>query len=336
MKNCILINSYPINPHKINLLLKQITNLKLLKLPIILCAGCDVPNNITNLVDYLVINKNKIIKPAIFQKTKFLEGQHFIAAWFQQSPDIVTFTDNIDPTITANIKLLFTLAKFFGFHNAMYTEDDNIFNNADDFIYDQLSHLNSNKSKMCASITPFSQNIMGIHTTHFFSNVDFLLENYTIPHDLNELDNHNNLRLWQPYETSIYKCFEKNLKDIRVVNIEQFIDPNFRFNRNDSMDYLINNIFSLVKFKDNTVSAYFNNTSSKLYFNVNIIINGLSISYNNFVPRHYIISQRLALGDIVEIQLADTNTNISMSKRIIYDSDHKILSLEYDKAFCGF
>lgn len=70
MKNCILINSYPNNDHRQNLLREQIKLLKSINLPIILCSGCEIPNDIVKEVNYVVINKNKRIKTDLFQKKK--------------------------------------------------------------------------------------------------------------------------------------------------------------------------------------------------------------------------------------------------------------------------
>ena len=127
MSDVILINSFPNSKRKINILKEQISNLKPIGLPIILCSGCDIQKDIYDLVDYVFLNKEKIIKPALFQKDQYLNGKSNVC--FLISGDVHIFSDNVDLTITRNIKMLFKIAQGLGFTNALYTEDDFIINN---------------------------------------------------------------------------------------------------------------------------------------------------------------------------------------------------------------
>lgn len=329
MKNCILINSYPINNHKIEILYKQILNLKSSNLPIILCSGCDVPEKIYNLVDYIVVNKKKIIKTALYQKQKYLEGKDYVCAYYTNN--VVMFNDFVDLTITENIKLLFTLAKFFGFQNVMYAEDDNIFVNANEYIQKNLSILNDSKSKMCAIITEFASNIRGIHTNHFFSNVDFLIANYTFPHDPSLLDNFQNLKPWQMYETSIFRCFESKLNDIHLIDMNErnkYLELKSLFLRDNSIDYITNQRFSLLKFKDNIVRAYIHNTSENLCLTAQLITKNGNNYIEHLNPGVWYVTEPVNFGDTVKIKITDKLSNISLTREITYDSEDKILSLE--------
>lgn len=329
MKNCILINSYPINDTKIDLLYTQITGLKSLNLPIILCSGCEVPDKISKLVDYTVINKTKTIKSASYQKRKFLEGKGYVSALYGNG--MVMFNDFIDLTITQNIKLLFNLAKFYGFENAMYTEDDNIFVNFEEYIQRNLSLLNDSKSKMCAFVTEFATNKLGLHTTHFFANVDFIIKNYIFPHNLNELDKFEYLAPWQCYEMSIYQLFEPYLNDITILNIDdenKFIKTESCFGRDDDVKYILNQRFTLFRLKNNQIRAYIRNSSR--YLNLHIYVTTKNTKYDNqnFSPECWYVTEPISFGDTIQIRITDKSSNVSLTRDIIYDDEDKVLALE--------
>lgn len=329
MKNCILINSYPVNETKSELLYKQIINLKSLNLPIILCSGCDIPIKIYNLVDYAIINKNKIIKPALYQKNKLLQNRGYVSALYINN--LVMFNDFIDLTITENIKLLFTTAKFFGYDNVMYTEDDNLFINADDYIYDKLKILNTSQSKMCAYITKFAEHLTGLHTTHFFANVDFLLENYTFPHNVNDLDNFEHLCPWQCYEASIYKCFERKLDEIHIIDISEkhkYIDSDCSINRDGSVNYILNQRFLFVKLKNEQIRSYVINTSTNLDLSIKVVTKSSMVVLENFNPGSWHITDPVQFGDVVKLEITDKSTGNVLTREIKYDGEDKILAFE--------
>jgi len=59
MKNVVLINSFPNSEKKILTLKKQISKLKEIGCPIILCSGCEVNSDIINSVDYFFFEQRK-------------------------------------------------------------------------------------------------------------------------------------------------------------------------------------------------------------------------------------------------------------------------------------
>lgn len=327
MKTCILINSYPINDFKEDMLYQQVLNLKSTNLPIILCSGCEVSHRIYKLVDYIIINKNKIVKPALFQKKKYLEGKDYVSMY--NGDNIVMFNDTIDLTITENIKLLFNIAKFFGFKTALYTEDDNIFSTDDEYIKNNIELLNGGTIKMCAFITKFVDTKMGIHTTHFFSNVDFFIENFKYPHNLNDLASSDWLEPWQCYEMCIYKCFEPHLKYIKILDINEdgkFIKSIFQ--RDNDVNYIANQRFTFIKLKNDQVRAYINNTSSNLYLNMSITTKTSHVVQTEFNPRNWYMTEPIEFGDTVKLKILDKSLNITAHREITYDSEDKILCLE--------
>ena len=330
-KNCILINSYPNDTVKLQLLREQISHFKSLELPIILCSGCSVPQDIIHNVHYIIINKEKIIKPAVYQKKKYLEGRNYVSAFYDQN--VVMFNDNLDLTITKNIKLLFKLAKFFDFENVMYTEDDNIFIDSDQYQNEHLEILNKESYKICANLSKM-ENLDMFHTTHFFANVNFFLENFIFPHSVNGLDDPyilSNLRPWSAYESSIHECFRNKLD--KVYNIDpkyttKFIDHNKQFGRDNDVNYLINQRVTLLKRKDKTVCGYVLNTSS-LINNLKIKVYTKDSYYESesFNSKCWYVTPDLSLGDYMKVEMTNKDGNL-YKKEIIFDSEDKILALE--------
>lgn len=337
MKNCILINSYPNNDHKQNLLREQIKLLKSINLPIILCSGCEIPNDIVKEVNYVVINKNKRIKTALFQKKRWLEKKLFVCAHYSfthSEPNIIMFNDFVDLTITENIKLLFNIAKFFGFENVVYTEDDNIFYNYESYFQHHLDLLNNKTYKMCATITDFGIESLGVHTNHFFSNIDFLLENFKFPHIEEELlDSYvlNELNPWKMYEVSIYNCFKNKTNDIlnidlTLLNKQLMVEKLFL--RDNSIEYILDQRFTFLKKIDGSVCGYIKNTSNNLSFNAEFKSSRSCDKLINFGPNYWFMTTNLQFGDWISIEIIDSN-GISYNKKIIYDSEDKILALQY-------
>jgi len=330
MKNCILINSYPNNEYKQNLLREQLINFKSANLPIILCAGCTPPQDIIESVDYLIVNKKKIIKPALYQKKKFIENKPYVSAYYNYMENLVMFNDFIDLTITENIKLLFNTAKFFGFENVLYTEDDNIFINYHEYFNYNFKILNENVAKMCAVISNFVNNIEGLHTTHFFANVDFVIENFKFPHSLKELENEQSVNLWpwSTYEISILKCFENQIDKIHRIDQNKLnlaIKKDSTFGRDNDVNYIISQRICFLKNINGDVTGYIRNTSTNLNLKLKIKTN---VSYDeliNFNPGCWYKTPNLQLGDFMHVTIEYNGT--IFEKKMIFDSEDKILSL---------
>ena len=107
MKNVALINSFPNSEKKIATLKKQISKLKEIGCPIVLCSGCKTPNDIIDSVDYFFLNKEKIIKSALYHKRCELDGKDHVCLTALQNNSVFIFVSNVDPTISRNTKLLF-------------------------------------------------------------------------------------------------------------------------------------------------------------------------------------------------------------------------------------
>lgn len=337
MKNCILINAYPNTKLKIELLREQISNFKSINLPIIVCSGCELPSDLINTIDYLIINREKHIKPAIFQKKCFLDGKGYICAYYTMG-DTVIFNDFVDPTITQNIKLLFNLAKFFGFENVIYTEDDNIFVDADDYLKTNLEILNNNQAKMCAVFSRFktqtSQDFSGIHTNHFFSNVDFLLDNFIFPYKSEDFveNKYDDFVPWMSYECSIFKCFQNHLDKISNIDLNYLNQQRKQdklFLRDNDINYIINQRFTFYKQKNKSVRGLVINTSTKLDFKICVYVNKqLVYNCDEFNPGVFYMTQTLNKGDTVRVDLEDYSNN-KITREIVYNDENDILALQY-------
>jgi hypothetical protein len=60
-KNAIVINAYPNNRDKMDMLDRGVSSFKKLGLPIVVISGCDVDPNVSKNIDYLIINREKFV-----------------------------------------------------------------------------------------------------------------------------------------------------------------------------------------------------------------------------------------------------------------------------------
>lgn len=315
MKNAILINAYPMGDIKENILKEQISNLKKLQLPIILCSGCDTKQDIINSVDYFILNKEKILKPISYQKKAFKMNKRYVACfyWRVVNKNIAVFEDNVDPTIAKNTRLLFETAKKFRFENVIYTEDDTIINNID-YYKENLNILNiaSSQIKMCipkCNIEPM------MFTNHYFSNIDFFLENFRVPQSLDELYDEKNfveLEPFQIYERVFYKSFKSNENKIHFIPTlyaAELINKSYLFNRRDNIDFVMKNDFSFCLGEDQKVSLFgFNYYKEELY--IKIKINNCLVKELNLVRGGWCLLDDINVGDSINIELLDKNGNL--------------------------
>lgn len=330
MSDVILINSFPNSKRKINILKEQISNLKPIGLPIILCSGCDIQKDIYDLVDYVFLNKEKIIKPALFQKDQYLNGKSNVC--FLISGDVHIFSDNVDLTITRNIKMLFKIAQGLGFTNALYTEDDFIINNLK-YVNDSFNHL-KNKGKKMVIIK--NDNVKNICTSQFFANIDFFIKNFWMPENLDQLNNEkvkNELDIHMTYEDSFARCFWPFIQDFhinRLSDMQEYIKNDLIFSRFDDLNFLCKNVAVLGKDELNNVFGFFSNFSDKNILDISVKVNN-EVVFNdpNFFYSSWFRTRFLKLGDTVEFTIRDAKDNNNcVKKKIIYNSDADILAFK--------
>jgi len=219
-KNAIVINAYPNNRNKMDMLDRGVSSFKKLGLPIVVISGCDVDPNVSKNIDYLIINREKFVLSKQYMRwcNTIRNFNNDICCTYFNTTDkqIFSYNSNHNVTIARNMKLVFNFLKSIGVENAFYTEDDNIFHEPSfDVIRENLRLLNEGSIKMsCAwGNTVTSQNM--IFTCFFFTNVDFFLKHFELPtsiegwYDVNNLFKYN---LHRSYEESFYKSFE-NIRD---------------------------------------------------------------------------------------------------------------------------
>lgn len=344
MENCVLINSYTNTEYKLGLLRENIKNLKTLDLKIILCSGCDVPDDVLNQIDYFILNKEKLIKPALFYKEKFNENKSMICAHYAYNERKVFFHDNIDLTVSKNIKLLFTLAKFLGYKNAVYLDYDTIFLDTESYINKHLEILEKTQSKMCVIETDvyltnnYSTSTLTtipcFYLTHFFSNVDFLLENFKLPCSEAELKDDyiiDNISPWSMPEISFYKSFKSNIDQIYKIDFNFYndvINCERSHVRDDDINYLIKQRVCFVKkLSDNKVFGMIINTSTKKCLKLIVKTKFGTYIDEFFNPNCWYMTPELSLGDFLETTLIENDNKVTVN--LIYNSEDKILAYEY-------
>lgn len=243
--NIIIINAFPKNEEKMLLLTEQITHLKKLNIPILLVSGCSVPEFIENKVDYLLINtENEIIGKDFSNFLRKNEIHDFaFDVISDEQREFWFYWENVNSTITKNIKLGFNLAKLLGYQTAFYTEDDNIWKSGSfDYIKNVLDNLNSGSYKMGGVIG--EQIGLGesmFFTTFFFANIEYFTNKFTVPHDLKDwynVDNIKKYRLNRTYEILFHHFFKDdyNLFYQTKEEFDKILEPklhNIAFSLND-------------------------------------------------------------------------------------------------------
>lgn len=255
-KEIVIINGFPNNERKIKILEEQITNFKQLNLPILMVSGCDVPPHISNLLDYIIVNKENEVLGRDYQHYLHSIGNRGDFLWVTLRDHYVKiYTPNVNSTITKNIKLAFNTAKHLGYTSVFYTEDDNVFKGeALEFIKTNLNRLSE------YDLISILDDIEGHHysalfTTFFFTNLDFFIPRFNIPSSAQEwwdVDNINKYSLNKVYEGIFADAFKNDISRIFSPRDEfmslidkQLVGWNL-VTRYQNEEYIINTTFTIV------------------------------------------------------------------------------------------
>ena len=259
-KEIIIINGFPNNGRKIKILEEQITYLKQLNLPILMVSGCDVPPHISNLLDYVIINKENEVLGKDYQyylQSKEVgnedKGDYM---WTSLANHWVKlFTPNVNCTITKNIKLAFTTAKHLGYTSAFYTVDDNVFRGESlDWIRTNLNRL-SEYELVSVNVDMDQVDYFMLFSTFFFTNLDFFISKFNVPSsakDWWDIDNINKYSLSKVYEGIFADAFKDDLSKIFTPRDEfdQLIEKQLvgwnLVTRYQNENYLIDTTFTIV------------------------------------------------------------------------------------------
>jgi len=284
-ESIIIINTFPNTDEKIKMLQEQITHFKTTNYPILIISGCDIPEHISSKVDYVIINKENEILDKKFNYNivkyckKMIIKSPFL--YFLTTDDFAAtfYTSKVDSTIVKNIKLSFNLAKLLGYKNAFYTEDDNLFKEKS-FVENNLKLIND-KYKIVGYLTNEGNKYKKVYTTFFFSNINFLLEKFTIPSsriDWEKEENISKYSLHKILEGSFYDMLKNDLHllyniENNVIKLEKLGDIILNINdRNNNENFTIDNFYTVLntnknekylflfnKFKTHNISIFFDN-----------------------------------------------------------------------------
>ena len=262
MLDVIIINAFPNNEQKISLLTNQVENLKKLNLPILIISGCQIPRHIIEQIDYYIINTdNERLEKDFSYKINNMGVKGPVIEWVNYGDNGLYFhTTNVNCTIVSNIKKSFELAKSLGFKTALYTEDDNIFNeNSFQFIYNTLRTLNETDKKI-AGDKWFLKDVPAlpydiVHTTFFFSNIETLLDIFEIPSNKVDWYKDENIlkyKLYKTLEGVFYELLEPHSdifldvrNELKVIEEENGILRN-QITRYQNENFLIDNYMTIL------------------------------------------------------------------------------------------
>lgn len=268
----IIINTFPNNNKKIELLKEQIINFKNVNYPILLISGCFIPKEVYEMVDYVIINKendildkkfNKIIYEYTLKNDIESSSHHYLDT---ESFHVAFYTQNMNYTITKNIKLSFNIAKNLGYKTALYTEDDNIFGKeSKNFILKNMDSIKSKKYKLCGINTIEDQKYNIVYTTFFMSNINFLIDIFDLPSNIEEWYDEKNIQKY-----SLYKIYEGVFYDLlkdKIDNVKNITDEFFTLINNDHVKlnlitryqnkkFTFDNFFNIIKSVDENDYRY--------------------------------------------------------------------------------
>lgn len=234
--NAVVINAFPINKAKEDVLELMIRNFKEMGLTVVVVSGCDIAERISSIVDYYIVNREKLFLPKQ-QKYKYcklmdIKAGQIASFWFTLGKGQAhSFSRCHNPTIARNTRLVFEFLKSLGIQNVLYTEDDNLFYlNCKDVILKTLNELNDGQYKMSTNTGTMGEGYEGsgcrnlLFSCFFFANVDFFLKHFSIPCSIEGWNDEFNIRqykLYRTYEESLYESFKQVLDDIKPFN-EQY------------------------------------------------------------------------------------------------------------------
>lgn len=305
-KDLIIINAFPKDQRRIDILEEQINYLKELNLPILLVSGCETPSEIIDKVDYFVLNKdNEILDKDFTLLLKDLNSPDAPFIYFRfYNYEVCIYTSNANCTISKNIKLGFEIAKSLGYETVFYTEDDNIFfDTALSWISTNLSFLKGHLPFKLATV--YGPQIHASYnmafTTFFFADVDFFLEKYTIPtYKKNWYNPENvlNLKLDKNFEGIFYDMLSKNLDE--VLNLEKSFKNHLErdhikwgiTNRYQEEEYLINHLFTVIPDLEGKKHLFLYNWTKNLLegeksYNIKILYNDEVVNETNLLENGY-------------------------------------------------
>lgn len=343
-KEIVIINGFPNTHRKIKILEEQITHLKSLGLPILMVSGCDVPLHISNLLDYLIINKENEILGPDYQHHLSVLGLRGDFQWITLKEHYVKlFASNVNSTITKNIKLAFNTAHQLGYTSVFYTEDDNIFKSeAIDWVRTNLNRL-SEYDLISVSGELHAVDYGMLFTTFFFTNLEFFIPRFNIPSsskDWWDIENIKKYSLDTVYEGIFVNLFKNDFSKIFSPRNEfddlaskQLIGWNL-CNRYQNEDFVLNTNFTVVPDTNGNKFLILYNFSKYLidgpkYYSMDIYFDNQFIGTPH-LPVHDSYYYIPISNDIVEIKLDIHGYGEKILKTSLEDIKYNGLAIPFE------
>lgn len=329
----VIINAFPKDSKKIKMLEDQVSYLKQLNIPILVVSGCTIPKHISDQIDYSIINtENDILDKDWTRKiVDSGNGTYVCDVLKEDNFHAYFYWPNVNQTITKNIKLAFNMAKFLGYKNVFYTEDDNIWKEGSfNYINDNLEVLVNNQYKLAGVIGDQNNRYPIFFTTFFFANVDFLVDNFILPHTREEwydIDIINKFKLNMTYEGCWYDLFSDRL-DLIYNSHDAFVSIANKemdwgiYDRRHSEQNLLKTFFTVMPSNQNTKVLVLNNSSYHLKeggksYHIDIYFDDTFGNQVHLVPYGWYYSH--ISNEIKEIKLTFDDGNVKIDHYINCD-----------------
>jgi len=231
----IIISTYPIQQSVINSTKECIESFKQTGRKIILTSHVPIPEELQELVDYCVYDKNNLLTKHDFYHHCWVDYGHFKVNTILQGEDNDVYHG---PAVYTNYYNAASLAKNLGFKKLYFINYDYILNNPE-FINEISIKLNKKKAFVDEREYPegmvSSTFFMGIQTDLFFKTHEFVSTS----------DQYDNLKnkvgsLSNGYENLFYFSLQPHRNQIHIEsgeNWDQLINENFKHNNFSRVEY---------------------------------------------------------------------------------------------------
>lgn len=323
----IIINAIPNTQAKIQMLGEQLFYFKKLNLPIMIVSGCHVPPYISEQVEYVIVNTDNEIIGTDYSRKMYDLGLHNLSYDYQKIDKYMCcfYWKTVNSTITKNIKLGFSAAKILGYKRAFYTEDDNIFKDKSfDYLNSNMDAIRNGKYKMAGWKGELGENFPMMCTAFFFADIEWLLENLTLPHMKDEwydYDTTVKYHLHTPYEHVYYKLFEdksdvffdsiESYRELERSNTNKVFMDFGKMNRRFSEKNLINTFFTILPIENqNNAKMLLLSNTTQLYLPNGGIDYNIDIFYDESFHKNINLSSTSWCYEIIPNHIKNVKLNI--------------------------
>lgn len=303
MKKAIVIGTFPSDKTTEKMLVSCIKSVKALKWDIVLVSHIAIPQEIIQMVDYYIYDKENILEP--YELTPFY--------WYNSPNFSVQIHGNghIVP-ITRNMKLSIGMLDMLGYSFFYYTESDNIFSPQD------IQTIRNFESSMSISEKEMILFRVGDDPDYVYESLtfggrpSFFMRNALLPmktHELLKYSNHHTL------ESIFYLAFKDIKKDCIIIE-----KPSSEVFTTSAINVIANHVRVEV-IKDHDDDKYFlwasNYSESKEHASMSI--NG---GKDIHLPPGGFFYQQVVLGETLDVEVTDGG-RVMVKKFFITEKDLK-------------